>query len=128
MTNYTHQSHIVYHHRYHLVWITTYRYLVMRGAIGEHIHNIIFQVSEELGIKIINGVVSAKQLYLFVSIPPHIAVSNFLKKAQGRSSRKIQQEFPELRRGHWGKHFWGRGYFSTTSDNATNEIIDAYIQ
>ena len=50
-----------------------------------------------------------------------------MKHAKGRSSRKIQQEFPELRKKYWGRHFWGRGYFSTTSGHVTDEVIDAYI-
>lgn len=64
---------------------------------------------------------------IFASIPPHIAVSDFVKKAKGRSSRKIQKEFPELKKRYWGRHFWGRGYFSSTSGNVTDEIINAYI-
>jgi putative transposase len=80
-----------------------------------------------MDIKIINGVVSAEHLHIFVSIPPYVAVSEFVKKAKGRSSRKIQQEFPELGKKYWGRHFWGRGYFSTTSGNVTDDIIDEYI-
>ncbi|MCZ6924609.1 MAG: transposase, partial [Rickettsia endosymbiont of Ixodes persulcatus] len=30
---------------------------------------------------------------------------------KGKSSRKIQQEFPELRKQYWGKHLWAVGYF-----------------
>ena len=50
-----------------------------------------------------------------------------MKKAKGRSSRKIQQEFPEIRKRYWGRHFWGRGYFSSTSGNVTDEVITAYL-
>ena len=28
---------------------------------------------------------------------------------------------------YWGRHFWGRGFFSTTSGNVTDELINAYI-
>ncbi len=66
-------------------------------------------------------------MHVFVSIPPHIAVSEFVQKAKGKSSRKVQQEFPELRKKYWGKHFWGRGYFSATSGNITDEVINDYI-
>ena len=127
MTNYSSKPHTVYHHRYHLVWITKYRYRVLRGKVAIRVRNIIAEVAQEMGIKIINGLVSAEHLHMFVSIPPHIAVSEFVKKAKGRSSRKIQQEFSELRKNYWGRHFWGRGYFSTTSGNVTDDIIDEYI-
>ena len=80
-----------------------------------------------MSIKIENGVISSDHLHIFVSIPPHIAVSEFVQKAKGRSSRKIQQEFPELKKKYWGKHFWARRYFSATSGNITDETINDYI-
>ena len=127
MTAYTHGQHTVYHHRYHLVWITKYRYRVLQGELRLRVREIIAQVAEEMDVKIINGVWSNDHIHVFVSIPPQIAVSEFVKKAKGRSSRKIQQEFPEIRKRYWGRHFWGRGYFSSTSGNVTDEVITAYL-
>lgn len=106
MERYTKGSHTLYHHRYHLVWITKYRYRAMRGELQKRVRSIISQVAEELGVKILNGVVSSDHIHLFVSIPPHLAVSEFVKRAKGRSSRKVQQEFPELRKRYRGQHFW----------------------
>ncbi|MCC8416964.1 MAG: IS200/IS605 family transposase, partial [Rickettsia endosymbiont of Bryobia graminum] len=64
---------------------------------------------------------------ILVSIPPNIAVSEFVQRAKGRTSRRIQQEFPELKKRYCGKHFWGRGYFITTSGHITDEVINEYI-
>ena len=74
-----------------------------------------------------NGVVSWDHVHLFVEIPPHIPVSEFVRIAKGRSSRKVQQEFPSLKKTYWGSHFWARGFFSATSGNITDEIINEYI-
>ncbi|MDQ3459674.1 MAG: IS200/IS605 family transposase [Deinococcota bacterium] len=127
MKSYSKGSHTIYHHRYHLVWITKYRYRVLRGELQRRVRTIIAQVAEELGVKIINGVVSSDHIHLLVSIPPQLAVAEFVKRAKGRSSRKVQQEFPEVRKRYWGRHFWARGYFSATSGNVTDEMIDEYI-
>lgn len=127
MTNYSRGQHTVYYHRYHIVWITKYRYKVLRGELGLRVRSVIAQIAEEKGVKIINGVLSSDHVHLFVSIPPHVSVSDFVKVAKGRSSRKIQQEFPELRKRYWGRHFWCRGFYSTTSGNITDEIINEYI-
>ena len=127
MTGYTHAQHTVYHHNYHIVWITKYRYKVLQGTLRLRIRELIAQVADEMNVKIINGVLSSDHIHVFVSIPPHITVSEFVQKAKGRSSRKIQQEFPELKKRYWGRHFWGRGYFSSTSGNVTDEMINAYI-
>jgi putative transposase len=64
---------------------------------------------------------------VFVEIPPHLSVSEFVKIAKGRSSRKIQQEFPHVQKEYWGRHFWGRGFFSSTSGNVTDDVINNYI-
>ncbi len=54
-------------------------------------------------------------------------MSEFVKIAKGRSSRKIQTEFSEIRKKYLGRHFWARGFFSSTSGNITDEMINEYI-
>ena len=74
-----------------------------------------------------NGVLTADHVHVFVEIPPHLSVSEFVKIAKGRSSRKVQLEFPRLKKEYWGRHFWGRGFFSSTSGNVTDDVINNYI-
>jgi len=50
--SYTSGSHTVFHHRYHIVWITKYRYKVLEDALRERIRTIIRQVCKELGVQI----------------------------------------------------------------------------
>ena len=127
MENFSKSSHTIYHHRYHIVWITKYRYRILSGQIQIRTREILARISEELSVKIINGVISKDHIHIFCSIPPHISVSDFVKKAKGRSSRKVQQEFTDLKKRYWGKHFCARGYFSSTSGNVTDEVINEYI-
>jgi len=51
-----------------------------------------------------------------------------MQRLKGRSSRKLLQEFNELRRQFWGQHLWARGYFAASSGNVTDEIIKQYIE
>ncbi len=90
MTVYTKGNHTVYYHRYHISWITKYRYKVLTKEIQIRVKEVIHQVAKEMGIKIETGVLSSDHLHLFVEIPPHVAVSEFVQKAKGRSSRKVQ--------------------------------------
>jgi hypothetical protein len=57
----------------------------------------------------------------------HVCVSDFVRRAKGRSSRKIQQEFEHIRKRYWDQRFWQRGYFSTTSGNITDDTILRYL-
>ena len=127
MTNYSKTSHTSFYHRFHIVWITKYRYRVLQGELRIRVKEIIAMVAQEMGIKVVNGVLSADHVHIFAEIPPHISVSQFVKIAKGRSSRKIQSAFPEIRKKYWGCHFWARGFFSSTSGNVTDDIINNYI-
>jgi putative transposase len=62
------------------------------------------------------------------SLPPHIAVSDFVRRVKGCSSHRVRMEFPDLRMRYWGRHFWARGYFSTTSGNITDDVRLQYRQ
>jgi len=126
--SYRTSSHTLYHHRYHIVWITKYRYKVLRGKIREHVRDVIRQVCEELHVEIVRGVLANDHIHMFVDIPPCVSVSDFMQRVKGRSSRKVQQRFPELRKRYWGQHFWCRGYFCTTSGNITNKAIIEYLE
>jgi len=64
---------------------------------------------------------------MFVSIPPKLAVPDFMRKVKGRSSFLIQKEFPALKKRYWGRRFWGRGYFSTTNGAITEDVVLQYL-
>jgi putative transposase len=93
----------------------------LQGKLRERVRDIIRQVCREMGVQIIEGVLSSDHIHMFVSVPPHIAISDLMQRAKGRSSYKIQMEFPERR-------FWARGYFCTTTGNVTDDIRLQYIQ
>ena len=52
-------------------------------------------------------------------------MAQFLK---GKSSYRLQRDFPELRKKYWGQHLWSRGYFCSTTGAVTEEMIKAYIE
>ena len=124
---YARSSHCVYYHRYHLVWATKYRYKVLFGQVRVRVRDICRQVCGENGVDILHGVLSRDHVHMFVSVPPKLAVSDLVRKMKGRSSHKIQREFPALRRRYWGRRFWGRGYFSTTNGAITEDIVLQYL-
>ena len=125
---YTRASHTVFHNCYHIVWITKYRYKVLTVDMRLRIREISYQICENLDVTIIKGVLSDNHIHMFVEIPPKLSVSDFMRRIKGCTSRKIQQEFPELKKRYWGQRFWARGYFCTTSGLITDKIIMNYIE
>lgn len=121
-------SHCVFYHRYHLVWSTKYRFKVLKGRVRLRVRDICRQVCHENEVDILRGVLSSDHVHMFVSVPPKLAISDLVRKMKGRSSHKVQREFPELRRRYWGRRFWGRGYFSTTNGAITEDIVLQYLE
>jgi len=115
-------KHCVFYHRYHIVWSTKYRYKVLTGALRQHVRDICRQVCRENEVDILRGVVSGDHVHMFVSVPPKPAISDLVRKMKGRSSCRVQREFPAIRRRYRGCRFWGRGYFSTTNGAITQDI------
>ena len=100
---------------------------VLHGELRLRVREIIRQTCNELGIEIIKGVLSKDHVHMFIAVPPQHSISDVMRRIKGRSSRKIQQEFPAIRKRYWGRHFWQRGYFSTTAGNITQDIILQYL-
>jgi len=90
---YPNGCHTDFHHRYHIIWAPKYRFKVLHRDVYLPVREITRQVCSELGVKIIHGALSRDHVHMFVEIPPHIADSDFVRRAKGRSSRKIKQEF-----------------------------------
>ena len=125
---YSSSAHTRFYHRYHVVWATKYRYKVLQGTMRARIREIISQTCNELGVHIVKGVLARDHVHMFLSIPPKHSLSNVMQRIKGRSSRRIQMEFPDLRKRYWGRRFWARGYFSTTSGNVTDDVIKQYLE
>jgi putative transposase len=47
---------------------------------------------------------------MLIEYPPKTSVSDLVKRLKGRTSRRLQEEFPQLRKQYWGRHFWAIGY------------------
>ena len=121
-------KHCVFYHRYHLVWSTKYRFKVLQGPLRLRVRDICRQVCAQNGVDIIKGVLSSDHVHMFVSVPPKLAISDLMRLLKGRSSFKIQQEFPQIKKRYWGRHFWCRGYFSTTNGAITEDIVLQYLE
>ena len=118
----------MYDLKYHIVWITKYRKPILRGEIGKRVRELIRQTCASLDVYIVKGHVSKDHVHLLVSVPPKMAVSELVKRLKGRSSRRMLEEFGELRKVYWGRHLWARGYFAASTGNVTDEIIAEYIE
>ena len=121
-------SHTVSRLTCHIVWSTKYRYKVLQGDIKLRCRDLILQICESEDIEILKGVVSSDHVHMHIEYPPKLDISTIVKQMKGRSSRKIQQEFPLLKKRYWGNHFWGSGYGAWSTGNITDKMVNEYLE
>ncbi len=127
-TEYNKSSHVVYDIKYHIIWVTKYRYKVLGGQLSRRLRELIRQGCEARGITIVQGSIGRDHVHMLIACPPSMAPSKIVQYLKGRASRLLQEEFPELKKKYWGQHLWSRGYFCATVGNVTEETIRRYIE
>lgn len=128
MVEYRTSAHAVFDIKYHFVWITKYRYKILRGRVAERARDLLRQICQAREVVIIRGAVSPDHIHMLVSSPATIAPAKLVQYRKGRSSRRLQDEFPELRKRYWGQHLWARGYFCASVGAVDETTIKKYIE
>jgi putative transposase len=118
VSEYHHSGHAVWDIKYHLVWITKYRYQVLRGEVAERARDLLREICAAREVRIVRGAVSPDHLHMLVVAPPQLAPAKLVQFLKGRSSRMLQRDFQHLRKRYWGQHLWARGYFCASLEPA----------
>ncbi|MBP9748680.1 IS200/IS605 family transposase [Patescibacteria group bacterium] len=121
-------SHTIFSLQLHIIWITKYRYKVLKGEIADRTRQLVRRICAEERAEILSGVVSPDHIHILVSIDPSISVSTLVKYLKGKTSHTLQMEFHSLKKRYWGQHLWARGYFAVSVGNVTDAVVKQYIE
>ena len=127
MKDYKHTSHTIYDCKYHIVWITKYRYKILKNWVWEKARELLREIAVRNDMKIYAWSVNRDHVHMLISIPPNVSVSKVVQLLKWTSSRKLFQEFPDLKKRYWWQHLWARWYWVSTSWNVTDEVWKEYI-
>ncbi len=128
MSNQRVTGHTVSRLTVHLVWSTKYRYSVLKGDIQTSCRKLLIEICDAEDIVILKGVVSKDHVHMHIEYRPSQDISTIVKKLKGRTSRKIQEEFPVLRKKYWGRHFWAIGFGCWSTGNITDKMVNEYLE
>lgn len=128
MVEYRKSAHAVFDIKYHVVWITKYRYKVLKGRVAERTRDLVRQICQARDVVIVRGAVAPDHVHMLLSAPAHLSPAKLVQYIKGRSSRRLQDEFPELRKRYWGQHLWARGYFCATVGAVDEKTVREYIE
>ena len=120
-------SHTRWKCQYHIVFIPKYRRKVMYGKVRADVREIIKTLCRYKKVEIIEGAVCVDHVHLCVSIPPKIAISEFMGYLKGKSALMIFDKHPELGN-KFERDFWARGYYVSTIGNVDEATIQKYIK
>ena len=120
-------SHTRWKCQYHIVYIPKYRRKVICGKLKADIREILRTLCRYKKVEIIEGAVCVDHVHLCLSIPPKLAISEFMGYLKGKSALMIYDKHPELGN-KFERDFWARGYYVSTIGNADEATIRKYIR
>ena len=127
MSEYRRGNHTISRLTVHLVWVTKYRYHVLKGDIQKRCRELIIQICDAEDGRILKGVVSKDHVHMLISIPPKYSVSQVVGFLKGKSAITIARNYSGGRRNFVGQKFWARGYYVSTVGH-DESIVRCYIQ
>ena len=122
-----HGSHTLTRLTVHVVWVTKYRYHVLKGDVQQRCRDLLVQICNAEDVTILKGAVSIDHVHMHLEYPPKLSLSDLMKHLKGRTSCLLQDEFPQLKERYWGNHFWAVGFGAWSTGNVTEELIQEYI-
>ena len=114
MSDFKKLGHSIYNHKYHIVWCPKYRYKVLQGEVRLYIRDVLRKYSCWIKIEIVEGKVQSDHVHIVLDIAPKHSVSSIIGELKGRAAVSIFRKFPKMYKKYWGRHFWCRGYCSST--------------
>ena len=99
----------------------------MYGKVRTDVREIIKILCRYKKVEIIEGAVCVDHVHLCVSIPPKIAISEFMGYLKGKSALMIFDKHPELGN-KFERDFLARGYYVSTIGNVDEATIRNYIK
>lgn len=128
--NAKHNPHGVYVINYHLVWIPRYRKKVLVDPVATRLKQLFREISTQYGFEILADEVMSDHVHLFVSAPPKFAPAEVVRLFKGITSRRLRQEFQQIRRAYWGANatLWAEGYYVGPAGHVSAETIRRYSE
>ena len=94
MKDYKRGSHTIWDCKYHLVWVTKYRYTVLVGDIGLRCRERLREIARSQGMTFFAGSINRYHVHVLIGIPPQLWLSRAVQYLKGKSSHNLLLELP----------------------------------
>ena len=119
----------MYSLHYHLVVVIKYRRKALYDeVIRERLKQIIWDLADELGIKILAQEPAEDHLHIIFTATPTTNLSNVVNVIKGVTARRLRQEFPQTEEFLWGDSFWSNSYFIASTGQVSLDVLMQYVE
>ena len=120
-------SHTRWNCKYHIVFIPKYRRKAIYGKLRADIGQILRQLCEYKCVEILEAHAMSDHIHMLVTIPPKLAVSNFMGYLKGKSTLMIFERHANLKYKYGNRNFWAKGYYVSTV-GLNKDTVAEYIR
>ncbi len=102
MQDYKRGSLTIWDCKYHLVWVTRYRYPILVGDVGQRARELLREIARSNEMTIYAGAINRDHVHMLISIPPQLSVSRAIcmpltrmhSSIDGGLADRVQRENP----------------------------------
>lgn len=123
---YKKDKHIVYSCQYHVIFCPKYRRPVLDNEIEKRLKELIFEKQNEYGYEVLDIEIMSDHVHLLLDTNPKIGIFKVVNKIKGYTSRKLREEFPQLKSRL--PTLWTRSKFISSAGTVTLEVVKEYIE
>ena len=124
MGEYHQSAHPVWDIKYHLVWITKYRYKVLRGEVAERARDLLREICAAREVRIVRGAVSSDHVHMLVVVPPQLAPGEAGAVPEGAVVADVAAGLPAPAQAVLGATSVGAGLFLCDGGRGRREDSD----
>ena len=114
MKDWQSQAHVKWECKYHIVIIPKYRRKVLYGQVRRRVGEILRELCQQRGIKLLEGKAMPDHVHMLLSVPPKFSVAHTIGYLKGKSAIRIHQTVLKTKGTLFGRSFWAKGYCVST--------------
>ena len=125
MSQFRSSNKTVYSAKCHVVWCPEYRRGVLVGRVADRLEAIVREVVAEHDGEVLGLEVMPDHVHVLVEVSSAVPLLRLVQLLKGRSSRRLRQGFPRLRR---LPALWSPSWFVCTVGGAPLDVVRRYVE
>ena len=102
----------------HLVFVTKYRYRVLKGYMFDTLRMLLTNVCIDFETQLVEFDGEEDHVHLLINYPPKVSLSVLVNNLKGVSSRKLKLHHPEVANRYYKSALWSPSYFAASCGGA----------